>query len=329
MRFCRFTSDSDNVVRYGLLETVAAQDVIRRTLDHLPTGESDFDSGTSAEIPRVSVRLLAPVLPSKIVCIGRNYREHAKELNHPIPSEPLIFLKPPSAVLGPGEPILRPTTLSQRVDHEGELGVVIGKRCHGLREGDDVGEFILGYTCVNDVTARDLQNKDGQWSRAKGFDTFCPVGPVVVSGLDPWSGIRVQTRVNGQLRQDGTTADFLFPLDVILRFISQVMTLEPGDLIATGTPAGVGPLQLGDTVEVTVEGVGSLSNPVADASHYGDLELPVSVRRRFTTEARRTRRFYFFKRIRELSVSVVVIDPVGLPPPDGRQIQLHKILIRY
>jgi 2-keto-4-pentenoate hydratase/2-oxohepta-3-ene-1,7-dioic acid hydratase in catechol pathway len=267
MRFCRFTSDSDNVVRYGLLETVAAQDVIRRTLDHLPTGESDFDSGTSAEIPRVSVRLLAPVLPSKIVCIGRNYREHAKELNHPIPSEPLIFLKPPSAVLGPGEPILRPTTLSQRVDHEGELGVVIGKRCHGLREGDDVGEFILGYTCVNDVTARDLQNKDGQWSRAKGFDTFCPVGPVVVSGLDPWSGIRVQTRVNGQLRQDGTTADFLFPLDVILRFISQVMTLEPGDLIATGTPAGVGPLQLGDTVEVTVEGVGSLSNPVADASH--------------------------------------------------------------
>ncbi len=180
--------------------------------------------------------------PSKIVCIGRNYREHAKELNHPIPTEPLIFLKPPSAVLAPGEPILRPTALSQRVDHEGELGVVIGKRCHGLRDGDDVRQFILGYTCVNDVTARDLQNKDGQWSRAKGFDTFCPVGPVVVSGLDPWQGVRVQTRVNGELRQDGTTADFLFSLDVILRYISQVMTLEPGDLIATGTPAGVGPL---------------------------------------------------------------------------------------
>jgi 2-keto-4-pentenoate hydratase/2-oxohepta-3-ene-1,7-dioic acid hydratase in catechol pathway len=264
MRFCRF--ESDNVVLYGLLETSATQDVIRRTLDHLPTSESDFERGAPVEIPLSSIRLLAPVTPSKIVCIGRNYREHAKELNHPIPTEPLIFLKPPSAVLAPGAPILRPTTLSQRVDHEGELGVVIGKRCHGLGDGDDVRQFILGYTCVNDVTARDLQNKDGQWSRAKGFDTFCPVGPFVVSGLDPWSGVRVQTRVNGQLRQDGTTADFLFPLDVILRFISQVMTLDPGDLIATGTPAGVSPLQAGDTVEVTVEGVGSLRNPVADAS---------------------------------------------------------------
>jgi len=152
------------------------------------------------------------------------------------------------------------------VDHEGELGVVVGKRCHGLREADDVRAFILGYTCVNDVTARDLQNKDGQWSRAKGFDTFCPAGPIVASNLDPWKGIRVQTRVNGELRQDGTTADFLFPLDVIVRYISQVMTLEPGDLIATGTPAGVGPLLAGDTVEVTVEGVGSLRNPVDDAS---------------------------------------------------------------
>ena len=265
MRFCRFESDSDNVVRYGLIETTATQDVIRRALEVLPADVSDYDRGTSVEIPLPSVRLLAPVTPSKIVCIGRNYREHAKELNHPIPTEPLIFLKPPSAVLAPSEPILRPVALSQRVDHEGELGVVIGKRCHGLRDDDNVREFILGYTCVNDVTARDLQNKDGQWSRAKGFDTFCPFGPFVVSGLDPWSGIRVQTRVNGQLRQDGTTADFIFPLDVILRFISQVMTLEPGDLIATGTPAGVSPLQAGDTVEVTVEGVGSLRNPVADA----------------------------------------------------------------
>jgi len=264
MRFCRF--ESDHVARYGLIEKFANQDVVRRTLDHLPNAASDFERGTPVEIPLASVRLLAPITPSKIVCIGRNYREHAKELNHPIPTEPLIFLKPPSAVLDPGEPILRPVTLSQRVDHEGELGVVIGKRCHGLREGDDVREFILGYTCVNDVTARDLQNKDGQWSRSKGFDTFCPTGPSVVSGLDPWNGVRVQTRVNGQIRQDGTTADFIFPLDVILRFISQVMTLEPGDLIATGTPAGVSPLQLGDTVEVTVEGVGSLSNPVADAS---------------------------------------------------------------
>jgi 2-keto-4-pentenoate hydratase/2-oxohepta-3-ene-1,7-dioic acid hydratase in catechol pathway len=264
MRFCRF--EYDNVTRYGLIGATATQDVIRRTLDRLPASEPDFDYGPQVDIPLASVRLLAPVTPSKIVCIGRNYREHAKELNHPIPTEPLIFLKPPSAVLAPGDTILRPATLSQRVDHEGELGVVIGKRCHGLREGDDVRPFILGYTCVNDVTARDLQNKDGQWSRSKGFDTFCPFGPFVVSGLDPWSGIRVQTRVNSQIRQDGTTADFLFPLDVILRFILQVMTLEPGDLIATGTPAGVSPLQLGDTVEVTVEGVGTLRNPVADAS---------------------------------------------------------------
>ena len=264
MRFCRFESDAMD--RYGLIESSAGRDVVLRTLAELPKDGGDFERGTPVNLPLVSVRLLAPVTPSKIVCIGRNYREHAKELNHPIPSEPLIFLKPPSAILAPGGLIRRPVALSQRVDHEGELGVVIGKRCYGLREGDDVRQFILGYTCVNDVTARDLQNKDGQWSRAKGFDTFCPVGPIVVSGLDPWKGVRVQTRVNGDLRQDGTTSDFLFPLDVILRFISQVMTLEPGDLIATGTPAGVGPLQTGDTVEVTVEDIGSLKNPVGDVS---------------------------------------------------------------
>src|SRR5664279_5996919 len=264
MRFCRF--ESNNTSLYGRLEIKAGQETIIRTLDRLPCRESDFDDGTATNMLLESVRLLVPIVPSKIVCVGRNYSEHAKELNHAIPTEPLIFLKPPSAVLAPGGTILRPVVLSQRVDPEGELGVVIGKRCHALRQGDDVREFILGYTCVNDVTARDLQHKDGQWSRAKGFDTFCPFGPIVVSGLDPWSGVRVQTRVNGEIRQDGTTADFIFPLDVILRFISQVMTLEPGDLIATGTPAGVSPLQAGDVVEVTVEGVGSLSNPVADAS---------------------------------------------------------------
>jgi 2-keto-4-pentenoate hydratase/2-oxohepta-3-ene-1,7-dioic acid hydratase in catechol pathway len=263
MRFCRY--QLYDAVRYGLIDTNAGQEVIRRAIDRLPASEADFQQGETVEIPVASVRLLAPVSPTKIVCVGRNYREHAKELNHDIPTSPLIFLKPPSAVLAPGDTILRPVALSQRVDHEGELGVVIGKRCHGLREGDEVREFILGYTCVNDVTARDLQNKDGQWSRAKGFDTFCPIGPVVVSDLDPWKGVRVQTRVNGQLRQDGTTADFIFPLDVILRYISQVMTLEPGDVIATGTPAGVSALQAGDVVEVTVEGVGTLGNPVGDA----------------------------------------------------------------
>ena len=262
MRFCRY--QLNQVTRYGLVEQRSGQDVIHRAMEVLPAGDSDFDRAEVVNLPLASVRLLAPVSPSKIVCIGRNYREHAKELNHPVPAEPLIFLKPPSAVLAPGDCILRPVSLSQRVDHEGELGVVIGKRCRGLRQDDDVREFILGYTCVNDVTARDLQNKDGQWSRAKGFDTFCPIGPLVVSGLDPWKGLRVQTRVNGELRQDGTTADFIFPVDVILRYISQVMTLEAGDVIATGTPAGVSPLQAGDVVEVDVEGVGTLRNPVAD-----------------------------------------------------------------
>ena len=262
MRFCRY--QLNDIVLYGLIEERTGQDVIVRAIDRLPAGASDFDGGEAVELLLASVRLLAPVSPSKIVCIGRNYREHVKELNHTMPTEPLIFLKPPSAVLAPGDSILRPVSLSQRVDHEGELGVVIGKRCQGLREGDNVREFILAYTCVNDVTARDLQNKDGQWSRAKGFDTFCPIGPVVVAGLDPWQGVRVQTRVNGELRQDGTTADFIFALDVILRYISQVMTLEPGDVIATGTPAGVSPLQAGDIVEVSVEGVGTLRNPVAD-----------------------------------------------------------------
>ncbi|HYV76477.1 MAG TPA: fumarylacetoacetate hydrolase family protein [Candidatus Binatia bacterium] len=264
MRFCRFQSSGE--IRYGLIKPASSGDVIRTVVANLPASEADSSCGDGVEIPLTAVHLLAPVCPTKIVCIGRNYREHAKELNHEIPKEPLIFLKPPSAVLAPGATILRPTALSQRVDHEGELGVVIGKRCHGIRQGQDVREFILGYTCVNDVTARDLQNKDGQWSRAKGFDTFCPIGPVVVSGLDPWQGVRVQTRVNGELRQDGTTADFIFPLDVILRYIAQVMTLEPGDVIATGTPAGVSPLKAMDVVEVSVEGVGVLSNPVGDGT---------------------------------------------------------------
>lgn len=263
MRFCRYLHEDD--VRYGLIEQRSEGEVITRALPALPTAMEDFEAGQPVEVPFASACLLAPVSPTKIVCVGRNYREHAKELNHDIPTSPLIFLKPPSAVLAHGAAILRPTMLSQRVDHEGELGVVIGRRCHNLRDSDDVRAYILGYTCVNDVTARDLQNKDGQWSRAKGFDTFCPIGPVVVSGLDPWAGLRVQTRVNGDLRQDGTTAAFIFPLDVILRYITQVMTLEPGDVIATGTPAGVSPLQAGDTVEVSVEGVGALRNSVADA----------------------------------------------------------------
>jgi 2-keto-4-pentenoate hydratase/2-oxohepta-3-ene-1,7-dioic acid hydratase in catechol pathway len=201
--------------------------------------------------------------PSKIVCVGRNYREHAGELGNPVPVEPLIFLKPPSAMIRSGEQIVLPSaSVTSRVDFEGELGVLIATRCRNLHEGVDVRAFIAGYTCANDVTARDLQNKDGQWTRAKGFDTFCPVGPAQVRELDPWKGLQLETRVNGKVRQSGNTRDFIFPLDVIIRYISRVMTLFPGDLILTGTPAGVGPLQAGDMVEVTIEGIGTLRNPV-------------------------------------------------------------------
>ena len=264
MQYCRFSHEG--VGRYGLIETVDGKQTITRTLAHAPRAFSDFRNGEPSALLLSSVQLLPPVdtATTKIVCIGRNYREHAKELNHPIPTEPLFFFKPQSSLIGPGDEIQRPADLSERVDYEGELGVVIGKRCYRLREDEDVRPYILGYTCVNDVTARDLQNKDAQWSRAKGFDTFCPVGPVVVDDLDPWKGIRVQTRVNGELRQNGVTTDFLFPLDQLLRHITAVMTLEPGDLIATGTPVGVSPVKAGDVVEVTVEGVGTLRNPVVD-----------------------------------------------------------------
>jgi 2-keto-4-pentenoate hydratase/2-oxohepta-3-ene-1,7-dioic acid hydratase in catechol pathway len=210
-----------------------------------------------------AAQLLPPVRPSKIVCVGRNYREHAAELGHEVPLEPLLFFKPPSALLSPGGTVLRPK-ISQRVDYEGELGVVMGKTCYQPAAEEDVRTYILGYTCVNDVTARDLQNKDGQWARAKGFDTFCPVGPLVTDEIDPWTGIGVETRVNGAVRQQGNTRDFIFTLDVIIRHIAQVMTLFPGDLIATGTPAGVGPVVAGDVVEVRVEGVGTLGNVIAD-----------------------------------------------------------------
>ena len=223
----------------------------------------DLPSRRIDRLPFAEAKLLAPVRPSKIVCVGRNYREHAAELDHEIPSEPLLFFKPPSSLLSPGEEIRRPR-ISERTDYEGELGVVIGKACHKLRPDEDVRPYILGYTCVNDFTARDLQNKDGQWTRAKGFDTFCPVGPLVSDEVDPWAGVTVQTRVNGQVRQVGNTRDFIFPLDVIIRHIAEVMTLLPGDLIPTGTPKGVSPVVAGDVIEVSVEGIGVLQNSVRD-----------------------------------------------------------------
>lgn len=199
------------------------------------------------------------VSPSKIVCVGRNYADHAKELGNEVPKAPLLFLKPPSAIIAPGEAIRLPAA-STRVEFEGEIGVVVGHRLHSVN-ADEAERGIGGFVCLNDVTARDLQKSDGQWTRAKGFDTFCPVGPEVVGGLD-WRKLAVVTRVNGQERQRGTTSDMVFSIPVLLAYISAVMTLEPGDLVATGTPAGVGPLVHGDEVEVEVSGVGVLRNHV-------------------------------------------------------------------
>ena len=201
--------------------------------------------------------------PSKIVCVGRNYADHAKELGNAVPERPLLFFKPPSAVIAPGEAIVLPRDSSQ-VEHEAEIGVVIGHRMRNVTPVEaELG--ISGFTCVNDVTARDLQKTDGQWARAKGFDTFCPVGPAVVEGLD-WRTLEVIGRVNGVERQRGSTREMLFDIPHLLRYISAIMTLEPGDLVATGTPAGVGPLTPGDVVEVEIPGVGILSNPVRSAA---------------------------------------------------------------
>lgn len=266
MKYCRFNLNGS--AHYGLVESVAGHDEITRLLlQHPQNSDGDVEGLPSRHMDRIHIAeasLLPPVEPSKIICVGRNYREHAAELGHDVPQEPLIFFKPPSSLLSPGETIRRPK-VSERTDYEGELGVVIAKRCHKLAS-DDVRPYILGYTCVDDFTARDLQNKDGQWTRAKGFDTFCPVGPVVTDELDPWAGIQVETRVNDVVRQSGNTRDFIFALDVIIRYISQVMTLQPGDLIATGTPKGVGPVVAGDVVGVSIAGIGQLRNPVADES---------------------------------------------------------------
>jgi 2-keto-4-pentenoate hydratase/2-oxohepta-3-ene-1,7-dioic acid hydratase in catechol pathway len=202
---------------------------------------------------------MMPIRPSKIIGIGRNYVEHARELGNQVPDVPILFFKPPTALIGPGDPILLPNA-SERVEFEAEIGVVIARR---LRHADaaTAERAIGGYVCVNDVTCRDLQKIDGQWGRAKGFDTFCPVGPRVASGLD-WRTLELSCRVNGVERQRAKATDMHFPIPELVSFLSGIMTLEPGDLIATGTPAGTGPLHDGDTVEVEITGVGTLSNPV-------------------------------------------------------------------
>ena len=201
-------------------------------------------------------------VPSKIIGIGQNYRAHAAEMGKGIPEEPLMFLKPPSAMIADGAAIERPAGY-ERVDYEGELGVVIGTRCRNISR-DHALSVVAGFTCVNDVSCRDLQKKDGQWARAKGFDTFCPVGPRIVPGLDP-SNLRIQTRVNGVIKQDSTTADMIFDVPTIIAFVTKHMTLEVGDIISTGTPAGVGNLAVGDVVEVEIAGIGILRNTVIAA----------------------------------------------------------------
>jgi len=211
-------------------------------------------------LPLTEARLLTPVVPGKIVCVGRNYADHAKELGNEAPSEPIIFLKPPSALLAPGGTIVRPPQ-SQRVDFEGELAIVIKREAKNVVRAD-WRDYVLGFTCANDVTARDLQKKDVQFTRAKGFDTFLPLGPCIDTEIDP-AHLEVTTRVNGQVRQHGNTEQMIFPCDVLLEFITVVMTLDAGDVILTGTPAGVGPMDAGDVVEVEIQGIGTLTNGVA------------------------------------------------------------------
>jgi len=205
------------------------------------------------------VRLLAPCVPSKIIAVGKNYPSHVKELSSPTPKEPILFIKPASALLPPNGNIIYPS-MSKRVDFEAELGVVIKQRIQGI-SSEDIDSVILGYTCINDVTARDLQKKDGQWTRAKSFDTFAPVGPWIVTDLNPVN-LRVESYLNGERRQSGWTSEMLFDIKTLIRFISNVMTLEPGDLIATGTPAGIGPMKRGDTIEIRIDEIGTLKNQV-------------------------------------------------------------------
>lgn len=242
---------SSGVTRFAKIESNRALFLVNAPwLGVEPTGQS-------AALETLTV--LAPVTPSKVIGIGRNYRAHAAELGHDLPSEPLLFLKPPSSVQGPGEPVVLPKQ-SERVDFEAELGVVIGKRARHVSVADAL-QYVFGYTVVCDVTARDLQKKDDQWTRAKGFDTFCPVGPWLAAGLDP-GNLPIQLRQNGTLKQDGNTNDMIFTVAQLIAHISGIMTLEPGDLIATGTPSGVAPMHPSDQIDITIAGVGELRFPV-------------------------------------------------------------------
>ncbi len=260
MLITRFSLES--TVAFGVIEPAEGEefDPASATVTPMrghPYGELDLVDLT---LPLSTVRLLAPVLPAKIIGIGKNYAEHAEEMGSEPPSEPLAFLKPSTSVIGPREQIKIPEQ-SQRVDYEGELAVVIGRMCRHVA-ADDAADVILGYTCGNDVTARDLQERDNQWARAKGFDTFCPLGPWIQTEFDP-AAARIETSVNGELRQQGSGADLIFSVGKLVEWVSSIMTLLPGDVILTGTPAGIGQLNDGDHVKVEIAGIGSLDNEVS------------------------------------------------------------------
>ncbi len=272
MRIARFSVDDE--VRYGVVDSPGAGAANGHGADRLadltvaeiaghPFGPSAADLKlTGARYPLDDVRLLAPVLPSKVVAIGKNYADHARETGSEPPPEPLIFLKPSTAVIGPGDPIVRPAQLSKRVDFEGELAVVFGRLCRDVPAAR-VPEVIFGYTCANDVTARDLQASDGQWARAKGFDTFCPLGPWIETSLDA-GDVELTTTVNGEVKQQASTSLLMHDIVTLVCYVTAVMTMLPGDVLLTGTPAGIGPLVAGDSVSVHVDGIGTLTNPVVD-----------------------------------------------------------------
>ena len=251
MKLLKFI-DTDNNIKTGIIR----DGKIRETGGEIFSGYRE--TGKSRELS--GIRLCPPCAPSKIIAVGLNYRDHAEEMGKTPPEEPMIFLKPSTSVIASGEDIVYPGHMSERVDYEGELAVVIGKRARMVKQ-EDAGKFILGYTCINDVTARDLQAKDIQFTRGKGFDTFAPIGPYIETEIDP-SGLEIKTIVNGEIRQHSNTENLIFDVPRLVSFVSEVMTLLPGDIIATGTPGGIGTLTPGDTVEVEIEGIGKLTNSV-------------------------------------------------------------------
>jgi 2-keto-4-pentenoate hydratase/2-oxohepta-3-ene-1,7-dioic acid hydratase in catechol pathway len=251
MRFVRFEINGN--IRYGLVSGSHVLEIEGDIFNQYRVSETKHDF--------CALKIISPCVPSKIIAIGLNYRSHAEELGMALPKDPMVFMKPPTAVIGPDEEIIYPE-MSSQVDYEGELAVVIGGKCRFVAEADSE-KYIAGYTCFNDVTARDLQRKDVQFTRAKGFDTFAPMGPFIETDINPCN-VKIETFLNGEKKQSGNTSDLIFPVRTIVSFLSKIMTLCPGDIIATGTPGGLGPMKRGDVVEVRIEGVGTLQNKVAD-----------------------------------------------------------------